>query len=485
LRPQQRGGSEPRSIIDHLKGGYTLLFLGKRELLYIRGHLSGVAHTTLDPRGPGVVRIHLIPPGKRITGRTSYIVLLNGRDILPLSISWAILLSAFIEAINRFDGQEMPEEEWENVILQTVASAGAVYPRVKAEVLRRDTLKIISALLAVARGDQPKEDIGILSLSRYARHMRAPFRMDLMVCATDHNGQWACNQKCQHCYAAGQPLSGTAELPAEEWEAIIAKLRDIGIPQLTFTGGEPTLRKDLCRLIAAAKWFVTRLNTNGSLLTRQLCRDLHDAELDSVQITLYSQDSKIHNALVGADHWERTADGIRNAIAAGLNVSINTPLCVPNADYLSTLAFARSLGVRYVSCSGLIPAGNAKNSESAGTRLDSQALEGILRRAFDYCAANQMELSFTSPGCVDAAVLREIGITGIPSCGAALGNMAIAPNGDVIPCQSWLSEPPLGNIARDSWRSIWESRRCKALRARSAKMEGDCPLRGTQGGSVK
>lgn len=63
--------------------------------------------------------------------------------------------------------------------------------------------------------------------------------------------------------------------------------------------GEPTLRADLVELVDAAQWFVTRLNTNGRLLTPMLCQKLYDASLDSVQVTLYSRDPATHNALVG------------------------------------------------------------------------------------------------------------------------------------------------------------------------------------------
>lgn len=45
---------------------------------------------------------------------------------------------------------------------------------------------------------------------------------------------------------------------------------------MTFTGGEPTLRQDLVELAEAAQWFVTRLNTNGRLLTPELCRGLFE-----------------------------------------------------------------------------------------------------------------------------------------------------------------------------------------------------------------
>ena len=66
------------------------------------------------------------------------------------------------------------------------------------------------------------------------------------------------------------------------------------------------MRKDLVELINYAQWFVTRLNTNGILLTEELCEQLYEASLDSVQITLYSNVPEIHNELVGGNHFEQT-----------------------------------------------------------------------------------------------------------------------------------------------------------------------------------
>ena len=54
---------------------------------------------------------------------------------------------------------------------------------------------------------------------------------------------------------------------------------------------------------------------------------------------------------------------------AGLSVNINTPLCSVNADYVETLKFLKFLGVTYVTCSGLIPAGNAVTENSKAVRL--------------------------------------------------------------------------------------------------------------------
>jgi len=330
----------------------------------------------------------------------------------------------------------------------------------------------------VARGRVPDEPVGLLTLGEYAPLMTAPHRMDLMLSAMTKDGAWHCNQKCLHCYAAGQPLAETPELTTAQWKDILQKLRAANIPQVTFTGGEPTLRADLAELTDAAQWFVTRLNTNGRLLTPELCRALYAASLDSVQITLYAADAAVHNALVGADGFDETVQGIRSALAAGLNVSVNTPLCSRNADYAATLAFAASLGVRYATCSGLIPAGGAVGEASRTTRLTPQELTQTLRTAMETARRLSLEVDFTSPGWLDEDTLRGLGFTLIPSCGACLSNMAIAPDGAVVPCQSWLGGQPLGNILTDPWPAIWESDTCRAIRAESAKMEHLCQLNG-------
>ena len=338
-------------------------------------------------------------------------------------------------------------------------------------------------MVSVARGEEPEAEIELLSLGEYAQHMTAPHRMDLMVSAMTKDGCWHCNQKCLHCYAAGQPLGQTQELTTAEWKTVLDKLRQANIPQVTFTGGEPTLRADLAELVDAASWFVTRLNTNGRLLTPELCRALYEASLDSVQVTLYAADAETHNALVGAPGFDDTLQGILNAVDAGLIVSINTPLCSLNRDYTQTLQLAHSLGVRYATCSGLIPSGEALGSGSRSTRLQPDELEAILRPAAAKAAELGMELDFTSPGWLDEETLRSMGLQLIPSCGACLSNMAIAPDGAVVPCQSWLGGVSLGYILRDSWDKIWDSDACRSIRAESAKMEHICQLHtGNRGG---
>ncbi len=449
--------------------------INRREQLFRQKRLSCVRHITLDPYGPGVVRMHMIPPRPE-TPDEPFLLLLNGAHLVPLNLSWAVLLSCFMDELEAFSGREISETDWKALTDAAIKAARRVYIGTSAARLRDDLQLMLESLIAIARGAEPEAEVALLSLGEYAPYMSAPHRMDLMVSAMTKNGAWHCNQKCLHCYAAGQPMGEMAELSTQEWKQVLGKLRQANIPQVTFTGGEPTLRGDLVELVREAEWFVTRLNTNGRLLTEQLCRDLYSASLDSVQVTLYSADEAAHNALVGAPGFTDTVQGIRNAVESGLIVSINTPLCSLNQNYADTLRFAHSLGVRYATCSGLIPSGDALGSDSRATRLSEAELTDILREASATAAALGMELDFTSPGWLDEDTLRSLGLNLIPSCGACLSNMAVAPDGTVVPCQSWLGGVTLGNILTDDWSTIWDGETCRAIREKSALTEHICQL---------
>ena len=450
-----------------------------RERRYCRAHLDCVRHITLDPKGPGVVRIHMIPPRDE-TPDAPFLLLLNGARLVPLNLSWAIMLANLMDQLQAYEGQELAEDRWQALLTAAVEETHRTYPRTKRQTLAADLHLMLTSLIAIAQGREPEAEVDLLTLADYAPEMTAPHRMDLMVSAMEKDGGWHCNQKCLHCYAAGQPMGETPELSTEQWKTILDTLRKVNIPQVTFTGGEPTLRSDLVELVQAAEWFVTRLNTNGRLLTPELCAGLYDASLDSVQVTLYSAEGNIHNQLVGVNGFNDTVQGIRHAVEAGLIVSVNTPLCSLNTHYADTLRFAHSLGVRYATCSGLIPSGSACGQESRATALTADELTDILRQAVDTARELGMELDFTSPGWLEEGTLRDLGLSLIPSCGACLSNMAVTPDGKVVPCQSWLSEEPLGYLLRDDWADIWNSPLCAAIRAESAKLEHLCQLKGRE-----
>lgn len=443
---------------------------------YMDEAFNEVLHTTLNPDGPGAIRIHLVPPKNEENTLNPSVAIINGTDIVPVNFVWAVMLAEMIRETNRFDGKEIGEENIRKILDRAADNVKKIIPVFSKERIRGDIETIYQTLWQIAFREEVTTDVRYMSIGDYAEYMNAPHRMDLMVSAMTKDGSWHCNQKCVHCYAAEQTLSGEEEISTDDWKSILDKCRAAGIPQVTFTGGEPTMREDLPELIGYARWFVSRLNTNGVLLTKDYCRALREAELDSVQITFYSSDSETHNKLVGADHFGDTVKGIENALAEGLSLSVNTPLCALNRDYVGTLKFLREKGVIYVTCSGLITTGFAAKEDSERLQLDSGELTEILREAVAYCNENGMEIAFTSPGWIGQEVFDELNIPS-PSCGACLSNMAITPGGNVVPCQSWLSDEPLGNMLKSDWELIWDCPSCADRRDYAADVTGECPLR--------
>lgn len=434
---------------------------------------SGVFHTTLflgndDDCG---IRIHLVP-AKDLQAKTLSLVFVNGDTIIPLGYAWTVLLANFIGIVNETTGCEI--DDFEQLVEDTAKHVRRYFHATPVKKLHADLRSIVNTLIDIGLNEDPGVDIGQMSLREYAPHMSAPHRIDLMVSAMTKDGQWNCNQRCSNCYACGQPQAETAELPTEDWLDIISRLQKIGIPQITFTGGEPTIRKDLIELIDNSRWFVTRLNTNGILLTPDYCQKLRDASLDVIQITLYSHLPEIHNKYT-AGNWQATVDGIKNAVAAGLCVSVNVPLVDLEQAFPNTIYFLDDLGVKFVSCSGLIRMGGAIDAIDLGDTI----LAGALAEALENAKGCDMELSFTSPSdLITEQQLLDIGYTRVPACGACLSNMAIAPNGDVAPCQSWLgTNANLGNILTDPWEAIWEHPLAKQLRGMSEAESLVCPFR--------
>jgi MoaA/NifB/PqqE/SkfB family radical SAM enzyme len=365
------------------------------------------------------------------------------------------------------DKRELSLDEINTIEQAVVKKIGTQYRGVKPELILSDLKEIVTLAVNIATNqDIPNETMAGLSLEKYSRYMNAPHRMDLIVAPMSIDGKRACPLNCACCYAdSGRVMDISHTLSTDEWKIIIDRCQKAMIPMLTFTGGEPLTRPDIVELVEHASWFVTRLNTNGYLLTKELAVKLQKASLDGIQITLYSHDSKIHDALVGkAGAWDRTITGIKNALSAGLSVSINTPLVEKNKDYGSTLRFVHDLGITCVGCSSLIPTGGAIDQITTGNALTASELKNILTEAVSICNEFHMDISFTSPGWVDPEDLLAIGLPSAPKCGACLSNMAVAPNGEVVPCQSWLDGTGLGSLLTEPWKAIWNHQTCKRIR---------------------
>jgi radical SAM protein with 4Fe4S-binding SPASM domain len=327
--------------------------------------------------------------------------------------------------------------------------------RVTRKRIEADLDRIFGTLMGIADGACPVE-AGLSAKELNPAEWNAPARMDLAL-------TYRCNLNCPHCYTGG-PSKELPELAFDDWLKVYEVLWRIGVPNLVFTGGEPTLRDDLVKLVAEADEFVTGLVTNGVRLA-ELAEPLRDASLDYTQVTLESHDPAIHNRMVGAKDTNAhaaTVEGIKRALRIGLQVITNTTLTKENASsFAGLLRFAKELGLRNMSCNTLICSGRAVElRREQGIPLDE--LRAILEHAIGVAQELGINLQWYSPTCYLHLNPVELGF-GAKGCSAAAHNMTVQPDGTVLPCQSWPDS--VGSILTDPWERIWRHPTCEKLRA--------------------
>jgi 12,18-didecarboxysiroheme deacetylase len=133
-----------------------------------------------------------------------------------------------------------------------------------------------------------------------------------------------CNLKCVHCYAHAKNQRFDDELTTGEGKALIDDLAAFGSPVMLFSGGEPLMRPDLPELAAYAvsKGMRAVISTNGTLITRDVARNLKEIGLSYVGISLDGMED-IHDrfrAVKGC--FQDALDGIRNTQEAGIKVGL-------------------------------------------------------------------------------------------------------------------------------------------------------------------
>lgn len=361
-----------------------------------------------------------------------------------------------------------------------IKSIQRVY-HVSASQAREDLSTFETQLSELLRPDGacPVHELELDTLMPFSARPSAPYRMDLAV-------TYRCNNDCAHCYNARE--RDFPELTTQAWKGILDRLWELGVPHVVFTGGEATLRHDLPELIAHAEanGQITGLNTNARRLAdERYVRQLVEAGLDHVQITVESCDAEIHDRMMRArGAHKQTILGLKNALASPLYVMTNTTMLRSNVETIpGTLDFLADLGVPTIGLNALIYSGNGL---TVGTGLAENELQPILDIAIRKTEAHGQKLIWYTPTqyCQFDPTQQNLGVKG---CTAALYSMCIESNGNVLPCQSYYT--PLGNMLDDDWDSIWNHELAVSLRERQglpakcdgcgllAECGGGCPLK--------
>ena len=361
---------------------------------------AGVYHKQdMQDNKPYRVHLRLKPDG-------SGIFILNASTVLQLNATAAEYAYHFIR------GTE-PKE--------AVRQISSRY-RVSKEIAREDYQDFMDRIETLI-STPDLDPVSFLDFERATPHsadLSAPLRLDCALTyrlRADSSAEYAPVKRVDR------------ELTTDEWRAILNKAWQAGIPHVTFTGGEATLRDDLPDLIAHAE-------KNG-----QVCGLLSDGLrfLENDYLDLLLQTGLDHILFLLQPEDDKSWAALEKAMAEDIFVTVHLTLNqenIPSAE--EVLARVAKLEVKSLSLTS--------SAESLRDTFDA------LR---DKAAALGLTLKFDLPVPYSASnpVVYEAQEAAIPE-GAGKAWLYVEPDGDVLPSQG-NSDKVLGNLLRDEWKKIY------------------------------
>jgi MoaA/NifB/PqqE/SkfB family radical SAM enzyme len=311
----------------------------------------------------------------------------------------------------------------------------------------------------------------------------------------------SCNLRCRQCaqwgdkgvFLESEPARDSTDLSTEEWERFIGRAAEF-CPHIYFFGGEPFLRKDLLRLVAAAsrRNMITGINTNGNFLKRY-AQEIVESGLDYLIVSLDGPKDVNNLIRLGKiDSYSATTEGIAEMVRAKQDRHTSYPLielCMTltgtnQRAIMETAEIARALSVDYF----VLTLGIFTTAELAKQSREEYFTDfGIQPKFYDGFVR---DVSDIDPELVAEQVRRVRGIWGsrykqYPSgnfdmvdyfhrpekalisspCIAPWLSMQIMPNGDMAYCEDF-ADLVTGNIRDQDPLVLWNNRTSRAWRRR-------------------
>ena len=309
---------------------------------------------------------------------------------------------------------------------------------------------------------------------------------------------YICNLACPTCFRwTSKP--DEHELNSEEWKGVLAKLKAwLGTFNLTFTGGEPFLRKDFLDILkfASENGIVTTVVSNGSLIDKTLAREIIASGLDGLALSLNSLKRHIHNQTRGTNgSFDEVMTAIENLRdREGMRLSLSTTVVRDNiGELVDMVEFVKSTGLYGIHFQPIMPAstlptfnkeGQFKNV-SAGTSyrdllkrkevIDDNEIDEVFDRLISMTergypvissAGHLKEMTKYLKDPTNPEILEKV-------CQVGVKNFNIDPFGNVRLCSIM---EVVGDITKDSPAEIWRSMNASSQRENIRTCEKTCRL---------
>lgn len=282
-----------------------------------------------------------------------------------------------------------------------------------------------------------------------------------------------CPYRCPHCYHDG--LKGAAPtspgLPDEEMRRIAEIILRHRLFFVTFTGGEPLIRKELvielARLLRRSGTVVS-LNTSLAVFDPKIFSEL---AVDRMLISCPASEPALYRQTTGNGDYRRFEERLRWLIDAGQNLTVNMVVTKLNRGAVRATALRMAqLGVkRFAATPASINATNPNFNILLGGDEVCLVIDDLIW-AYEELGM-RVDIMESIPKCLMPPKAFELELPFVyRSCHAGKRNGTIGTQGDVRPCSH--NPRVFGNILEEGIDEIWE--RMRNWRQTSGNFHADC-----------
>jgi AdoMet-dependent heme synthase len=153
----------------------------------------------------------------------------------------------------------------------------------------------------------------------------------------------ACLLACRHCRASATIVPSAGELSRVEGRALIEQVAGFGRPHpiLVLTGGDCLMRPDLFDLVgyAAELGVPVALSPSVTPLLGDMVDEIAGSGVKAVSISLDGASPAVHDGIRGiSGHLDATVAALRDLVASGVTVQVNTTVMRANVAELADVA---------------------------------------------------------------------------------------------------------------------------------------------------
>lgn len=285
-----------------------------------------------------------------------------------------------------------------------------------------------------------------------------------------------CNINCKHCGSDCKTTPEGRDMPAEDFLRVIDSITPHVNPNdlsIIITGGEPLVRNDLeaVGLELYRRGYPWGIVSNGLYLTRKRLDRLMAAGLHAVTISLdgFEED---HNWMRGhSKSYSRALDAIKMLVHEP-ELEWDVVTCVNRKNY-HTLGELKKLlytiGVRNWRVFTIFPVGRA--AQHPEFQLTNEEFTGLMEFIKATRKEKRMNLQYACEGFLDKyeGVVRD----DFYSCIAGINVASILSDGSISSCLSIRSDYHQGNIYKDDFMEVWNTR-FQPFRNREWMKKDDC-----------